>query len=212
MFETCRSKIELDELWEKAMRVEREKRTVDELISAVERARTRVVKLAGAATARGKPPETVPAVVSSSKTLVRAIDRLITYIADEEYDTRVRALLTIHKLGPLGQDRMIATMCTTRDAILRIALLKGLAALFDGSHFGVVVAFCEMAGKYDDPAHREAVREAWPILIKNVGEYRRLRLAAERAAKRRPRSRGHRGADLPAADPATEGGTATAGR
>jgi hypothetical protein len=193
-----------NEVEEEAVSVQARKRSIDQMIAAVERARARFLRLADQAEARGRIPETGPAVVRSLATLSRAINRLIPFIADDDNDTRVRAILTIQKTGCLGQERMIVTMLTTGDATLRIMLLKGLAAIFDGSHLGVLTAFCEITGEYDDPAHREALEEAWPMLIMNLGEYRRLRLEAEQAAKCRPRSGAVRAKHDPAANQVAE--------
>jgi hypothetical protein len=177
---------------------------VDKAIKAIDRAKARVLRLASESTTLGELMPRLPEAARAVKALYRAIHRLILFVADQDKSTRIKATLKLQSLGRIGVDAAIERMRTTPDATLRIMLIKALAAILAANPAGVVIALHEIAGKYDDSAHQEALKEAWPMLIKNLGEYRRSRLEAEQAAKRRPRSGAVRGKQVPATNQVIE--------
>ena len=124
---------------------------------------------------RGSRPTRYPRSYGQASAF-RAIDRLVPLVADEDMDTRTNAALELHKFGPLGIARIIATMRKTRDATLRIMLVKALAAISDGKDPGVIAAIYDVVAQHEDEHHREAFMEAIPVLMEKMAPHQRARL------------------------------------
>jgi hypothetical protein len=136
---------------------ERPRSPVDRAYQSVMRELARLARLQEAE--RGSAGEGADDAVWEAEAgrFLRAVDRLVRFVASEDVAVWAEALVTLRRFGPWGIERLIAALQRTRDKRYRIRLMYTLGLLAADGPVSVLIALVDAAAEIDDEMQKEVL-------------------------------------------------------